>query len=59
MPYLFGLLVLANALVLGYYIFVPQHPDSASLEATQSTITKPIEVSYTSAHVPPLIGTKK
>ena len=59
MPYLFVLLVLANALVLGYYIFVPQHPDSTSLQEAQSALTKPIEVSYTSAHVPPLIGTKK
>lgn len=59
MPYLFGVLVLANALMLGYYIFVPQHPNSASMDSAQAALTKPIEVSYTSEHVPPLIGTKK
>lgn len=59
MPYVFGVLVILNALMLGYYIFFPQAPDSQSLQSAQSALVQPIAFENSSAHVPPLIGTKK
>lgn len=58
MPYIFGVLVILNALMLGYYIFVPQDQDAQSLQSAKAALTQPIDFDNASAHVPPLIGTK-
>lgn len=58
MPYVFGVLVILNALMLGYYIFFPQEQDSQSLQSAKTALVQPIEFANSSAHVPPLIGTR-
>lgn len=58
MPYLFGGLVLLNALMLGYYLFVQQPTSTKSVQAAQAEITSPITFTNSAKHIPPLIGTK-
>ena len=58
MPYVFGVLVILNALMLGYYIFVPQDQDTQSLQSAKAALTQPINFDTSSAKVPPLIGTR-
>lgn len=58
MPYLFGGLVLLNAITLGYYLFAPQPSMTPSLQAAQAELTQPLEFSNSAVHIPPLIGTK-
>ncbi|MEN2752437.1 MULTISPECIES: hypothetical protein [Psychrobacter] len=59
MPYLFGGLVLLNALMLGYYLFIQQPTPTASLQVAQAELTQPITFTNSAKHVPPLIGTKE
>ena len=59
MPYVFGVLFLLNALMLGYYIFMPPKPNSASLDSAKASLTQPIDFTNSSDKVPPIIGTKK
>ena len=57
MPYLFGGLVLLNAITLGYYLFVPQDSTTHSLQTAQADITRLLP--FTNAkHIPPQIGTR-
>ncbi|WP_435979379.1 hypothetical protein [Psychrobacter sp. DM4] len=59
MPYLFGGLVLLNALALGYFLFVKQPSTTQSLQEAQAQITQPLSFTNSAEHIPPPIGTKK
>lgn len=59
MPYLFGGLVLSNALMLGYYLFVQQPTSTKSVQAAQAELINPITFTNSAKHIPPLIGTKE
>lgn len=59
MPYLFGGLVLLNALVLSYYLFMPQPTSTKNVQAAQADLTRPIPFINSAKHIPPLIGTKE
>jgi len=59
MPYLFGGLVLLNAVMLGYYLFVQQPTSTESLQAAQAELTHPMTFTNSAKHIPPLIGTKE
>lgn len=58
MPYIFGLLVIANVALLGYFGFVYE-PSRADVSDYQTQLTKPISFENTSIQAPPVIGTKK
>ena len=59
MPYVFGVLVVLNALMLGYYGFLSPEKEPESLSAAKATLAQPIEFSNSAEHIPPLIGSKK
>lgn len=59
MPYLFGLLVIANALLFAFFVFVHEPKTDDSVATMQASLTQPISFENTSEHTPPLIGTKK
>lgn len=59
MPYAFGALVVANALLLGYYLFLYEPAPSDSVTEVQAQISNPISFENTSEHLPPIIGTQK
>lgn len=56
MPYVFGLLVLANAVLLGYFLLVPQR--DTSMEKAKSQLTAPTAFTNTTNELPPEIGKK-
>lgn len=58
MPYLFGGLVLLNALLFGYYSFIQQPSQTQSLKTAQAQLTEPIAFSNSAKHIPPPIGNK-
>ncbi|MBO1530674.1 hypothetical protein J3492_05545 [Psychrobacter sp. F1192] len=58
MPYLFGGLVVLNALLLGYYLFLQQPSTTQSVQAAQDELTHEIPFTNSAAHAAPLIGTK-
>ncbi len=58
MPYLFGGLVLLNAITLGYYLFLQQPSTTQTLEAAQADITQPLAFTNSAKYIPPMIGTK-
>lgn len=58
MPYLFGGLVLLNAITLGYYLFLQQPSTTQTLKAAQEGITQPLEFTNSAKHIPPIIGTR-
>lgn len=58
MPYLFGGLVLLNAITLGYYLFFQQPSTTQTLKAAQESITQPLEFTNSAKHIPPIIGTR-
>lgn len=58
MPYLFGGLVLLNAITLGYYLFLQQPTTTESLKAAQEEITQPLEFTNSAEFIPPSIGKK-
>lgn len=58
MPYLFGGLVLLNAITLTYYLFVPQQTTTQSLEKAKSEIIQPLGFANSAAYIPPPIGNK-
>jgi hypothetical protein len=58
MPYVFGGLVVLNALMLGFYLFVQQPTSTQSLKTAQAEITRPLPFTNSAAHIPPPIGTK-
>ncbi|WP_201533814.1 hypothetical protein [Psychrobacter ciconiae] len=59
MPYLFGGLVVLNAIVLSYYLFLKPPERSKSVQQAHAALTQPIEFSNSAAYIPPPIGTKK
>lgn len=58
MPYLFGGLVLLNAITLGYYLFVQQPTTTQSLQIAQAEITQPLVFKNSAEYIPPPIGSK-
>ena len=58
MPYLFGGLVLLNAITLGYYLFLQQPSTTQTLKAAQEDITQPLAFTNSAKYTPPMIGTK-
>lgn len=56
MPYLFGLLVLVNAALLGYLLLVPS--TDKNLEQAKARLTAPVEFTNTTQQLPPEIGKK-
>ncbi len=59
MPYLFGALVLLNAITLGYYLFLQQPSGTDSLQKAQSEITQPLVFANSAAYIPPPIGERE
>lgn len=59
MPYLFGGLVLLNAITLGYYLFLQPPSVTQTLKAAKADITQPLEFTNSAKYIPPTIGTKK
>jgi len=58
MPYLFGGLVVLNAISLGYYLFLKQPSTTQTLKTAQAEITQPIEFTNSAEYIPPAIGSK-
>lgn len=59
MPYLFGGLVLLNAITLGYYLFLQPPSVTQTLKVAKADITQPLEFTNSAKYIPPTIGTKK
>lgn len=59
MPYVFGGLVVLNAVVLSYYLFLKPPAVSSSVEQAQAAIAAPIEFSNSATFIPPPIGKKE
>lgn len=59
MPYLFGGLVLLNALMLGYYLFIKQPVPTQTVQTAQAELTTPVSFTNSAKHIPPVIGTKE
>ncbi|MEN6670994.1 hypothetical protein AAJP47_11525 [Psychrobacter sp. B38] len=58
MPYLFGGLVILNAITLGYYLFLQQPPMTQTLTAAKNDISQPLAFTNSAKYLPPIIGTK-
>ena len=58
MPYLFGGLVIVNAITLGYYLFVQQPSNTQTVEAAKAEIPQPLAFTNSAKHIPPVIGSK-
>lgn len=58
MPYMFGGLVLLNAITLGYYLFVQQPSPTDSLQTAQEALIRPLPFTNSAEHIPPLIGSR-
>ncbi|MBE0441918.1 MAG: hypothetical protein ACTH7W_08065 [Psychrobacter sp.] len=58
MPYLFGGLVVLNAITLGYYLFLQQPSTTQTLKAAKESITQPLEFTNSANYIPPTIGTR-
>lgn len=58
MPYLFGLLVLANVAAFGYFWLQPDNKNTQGFENAKAQVQKPIKYQNNSANLPPLIGQK-
>jgi len=58
MPYLFGGLVLLNAITLGYYLFAQQPTITQSLQIAQAEITRPLPFTNSAKLLSPPIGSK-
>ena len=59
MPYIFGLLVIANVALLGYFGFVYEPSHTADVSEQQAQLSKPRRIENTPSPAPPVIGTKK
>lgn len=57
MPYLFGSLVILNALALGYYLFLEQPTSTKSVQAAQAELTQIVSFTNSAEYIPPVIGT--
>ena len=58
MPYLFGGLVVLNAVILGYYLFLQQPSTTQTLKVAQDEITQPLAFINSAEYIPPAIGNK-
>lgn len=58
MPYLFGSLVLLNAITLGYYLFLQQPSTTQTLQSAKDEITQPLAFTNSAKYIPPVIGSK-
>lgn len=61
MPYIFGILVVINAALLGYFVFLHEPTDPKTTESfvsAKAELTNPIEFENTSIKAPPPIGKK-
>ena len=58
MPYLFGGLVLLNAVTLGYYLFLQQPSTTQTVKTAQQEITQPLVFTNSAEYLSPIIGTK-
>ena len=58
MPYLFGGLVVLNAVTLGYYLFLQQPSTTQTLKVEQDQITQPLVFTNSAEYIPPAIGNK-
>ena len=56
MPYLFGLLVLANAALLGYFLLMPNN--DKNVERAKASLVAPVAFVDTTNQLPPEIGAK-
>lgn len=59
MPYLFGGLVVLNAITLGYYLFLQQPSTTQTLQAAKDEITQPLEFTNSAQYIPPVIGSRE
>lgn len=59
MPYLFGGLVVLNAVTLGYYLFLQQPSTTQTLKAVQDEIIQPLAFTNSAEYIPPVIGSKQ
>ena len=59
MPYLFALLVIANAALLNYLLFVPKPAESPELQQARAKATMSVSFKNTTDQLPPEIGEKK
>lgn len=59
MPYLFGALVVANAIVLGFYLFLKEPSDTKSLQMAKAEIQQPLPFANSAEFIPPPIGSKE
>lgn len=58
MPYVFSFLVMVNAGLLGYFIFLHNGTENTSYLQEKSKLTKEISFENSSDKIPPLIGEK-
>jgi len=58
MPYLFGGLVVLNAITLGYYLFLKQPSTTRTLQTAQAEITQPLAFTNSAEYIPPALGSK-
>ena len=58
MPYLFGGLVVLNAVTLGYYLFLQQPSTTQTLKEAQNEIIQPLTFTNSADYLPPVIGSK-
>lgn len=59
MPYLFGVLVVLNAMMLGYYLFLQQPSVTQTIKSAQDEITQPLAFTNSAEYIPPVIGSKE
>lgn len=58
MSYLFTALLLANALLLGYWVVRPNNPIDTGLAHAKSQLVAPVPVVNNASKIPPKIGEK-
>ncbi len=56
MHYVFAILVVLNACLLGYYVFADDGIDDTSAMREKSSLTKEITFKNSSKDIPPIIG---
>ncbi len=59
MHYIFAILVILNACLLGYYVIADDGIDDTTAMKAKSSLTKEITFKNSSADIPPVIGTAK
>lgn len=56
MRYLFGGLVLVNAITLAYYLFIPQPSVTDSLKLVEAEIIQPLAFTNSATYIAPPVG---